>query len=230
MRFLDISLVLTLFGFVWGDDLHPVTYGSVIQLVNKQHGRKLFAPSGLSWGTGSGQQAVTADKVSYDSGALWLVKEGTGHAAQQISAGQVIKCKSIIRLENIDIEKNLHAHLVRSPVSSQNEVSAYGEGDFGDTGDNFEVDCIEDKVTWHRQKPIRLRHVDIGGYLVADKKNLFTPQNCPRCPIIDHAEVSVSKSSKPPTADSAKWIAVEGIQLSKEVDDNPKGEKKHDEL
>lgn len=55
--------------------------------------------------------------------------------------------------------KNLHSHLVTSPLSGKQEVSAYGDqkGE-GDTGDNWTVVC--DSKYWARSEPIMLSHVD----------------------------------------------------------------------
>ena len=41
--------------------------------------------------------------------------------------GTAIKCGHRIRLEHAQTGKNLHSHLFQSPVSGQQEVSAYGE-------------------------------------------------------------------------------------------------------
>lgn len=69
-----------------------------------------------------------------------------------------IRCGDIIRLEHIGTRKNLHSHLVVSPLSGKQEVSAYGDKGEGDTGDNWMLICQND--LWERDDPIVLKHVD----------------------------------------------------------------------
>jgi len=49
-----------------------------------------------------------------------------------------IKCGSVIRLKHLNTGRWLHSHKFRSPLSNQQEVSAF---DGSDTGDNWEVRC-----------------------------------------------------------------------------------------
>lgn len=69
-----------------------------------------------------------------------------------------IKCDSIVRLEHSATKKNLHSHLVSSPLSGKQEVSAYGEKGEGDTGDNWIIICSND--FWERDDTIILKHID----------------------------------------------------------------------
>lgn len=55
-------------------------------------------------------------------------------------------------------KKNLHSHLVSSPLSGKQEVSAYGEKGEGDSGDNWMVICPND--LWDRDDAIVLKHID----------------------------------------------------------------------
>ncbi|XP_014661864.1 PREDICTED: stromal cell-derived factor 2-like [Priapulus caudatus] len=59
--------------------------------------------------------------------------------------------------------RNLHSHFFQSPLSHNQEVSCFGEGGDGDTGDNWVVVCSGDH--WERNEPIRLRHQDTDAYL-----------------------------------------------------------------
>lgn len=69
-----------------------------------------------------------------------------------------IRCGDIIRLEHNATKKNLHSHLVASPLSGKQEVSAYGEKGEGDTGDNWMLICNNDY--WERDDAVILKHVD----------------------------------------------------------------------
>ena len=70
-----------------------------------------------------------------------------------------IKCGDIIRLEHVVTKKNLHSHLVSSPLTGKQEVSAYGDNKGeGDTGDNWMLICHTD--FWERDDTIMLKHID----------------------------------------------------------------------
>ena len=46
----------------------------------------------------------------------------------------VVKCGDKIRLQHLATKRNLHSHLFQSPITHNQEVSAFGEGGDGDTG------------------------------------------------------------------------------------------------
>lgn len=70
-----------------------------------------------------------------------------------------IKCGDTVRLEHSATKKNLHSHRVSSPLSGQQEVSAYGDiNGEGDTGDHWMVICHGDY--WERNEPVEFRHID----------------------------------------------------------------------
>jgi hypothetical protein len=48
--------------------------------------------------------------------------------------GSRIRTGATIRIQHLKTGRYLHSHLHRSPLSNQQEVSAYGEGGKGDTG------------------------------------------------------------------------------------------------
>lgn len=50
-----------------------------------------------------------------------------------------------------------------SPLSGNQEVSAYGNDGEGDSGDHWYVDCGGD--FWERDDDIRLKHADTGGWV-----------------------------------------------------------------
>ena len=68
-----------------------------------------------------------------------------------------VKCGSVVRLQHLQTKKFLHSHSFSSPLSHNQEVSAFGGGDHdGDEGDNWTVDCSSDY--WNRDEAIRLKH------------------------------------------------------------------------
>ena len=69
-----------------------------------------------------------------------------------------IACGQKVRLEHLATKKNLHSHLFSSPLSDQQEISAFGVNGEGDSGDVWVVIC--DDEFWNRQDTVLLRHVD----------------------------------------------------------------------
>jgi dolichyl-phosphate-mannose--protein O-mannosyl transferase len=120
------------------DEAAVVSCGSVIKLKHKETGHHLHSHQ-IAWGSGSGQQSVTGHGSNDDFGSMWIIKEA--FRSDACEAGSVVKCGSKVRLEHAQTGKNLHSHLFNSPISGQQEVSAYGEGGDGDTGDNWELVC-----------------------------------------------------------------------------------------
>eukprot|EP01068_Selenidium_serpulae_P002748 Selendium_serpulae@DN2655_c0_g1_i1.p1 len=143
---------------------------------------------------------------------MWQVKEA--HGTEGIGAGEPVKCNDVVRFE-ASSRRNLHAHIHKSPISENHEVSAFGEGDGeGDGGDNYKVICQKsDSKVWMRGQPISLIHVDTNGRLMATKKYKFTNNNCPRCPIVGHLEVAVSRRSEL-NENEHFWLATGGMSLS----------------
>lgn len=124
------------------------------------------------------------------------------------SAGAPVKCGDIIRLEHSETGKNLHSHLFRAPLSGNQEVSGFGEGGNGDTGDNWQVVCETNDAFWPRGKPVAFMHVDTKKFLTTSGTHKFNQQNCGgNCPILDQTEVSASNRKDA----NAKWASDQGI-------------------
>ena len=69
----------------------------------------------------------------------------------------------MVRLFHLATKKNLHSHLFQSPLSNNQEVSAFGENGVGDDGDNWIVEC--DEEYWQRDEAVRLKHELTKKYL-----------------------------------------------------------------
>ena len=67
-----------------------------------------------------------------------------------------VKCGSTIRLRHLATKRNLHSHHFQSPISHNQEVSAFGENGDGDDLDNWSVICPS--KFWERQDKIRFKH------------------------------------------------------------------------
>jgi dolichyl-phosphate-mannose--protein O-mannosyl transferase len=57
----------------------------------------------------------------------------------------------------------LHSHLFLSPLSNNQEVSAFGENGESDDSDNWIIEC--DRDLWRRDDAVRVKHQATGKYL-----------------------------------------------------------------
>ena len=67
-----------------------------------------------------------------------------------------VKCGSTIRLVHQTTKRFLHSHLFQSPLSNNQEVSAFGENGIGDDGDHWSVICTS--KYWNRSDRVRFKH------------------------------------------------------------------------
>ncbi|KAF5277818.1 hypothetical protein FQR65_LT03799 [Abscondita terminalis] len=151
----------------------------------------------VKYGTGSGQQSVTGTELQEDVNSHWLVKSETG---KNCARGEIIKCGSTIRLEHLATGKNLHSHYFSSPLSSNQEISCYGDNGEGDTGDHWVVVCSGDH--WSRDDSVMLKHVDTNQYLAASGRTFGRPIN-------GQMEIVGVHSS----SGSVHWQTSEGVYL-----------------
>ena len=168
---------------------------------------------GISYGSGSGQQSVTAVSAEDDAGSLWQVKEAHRTPTQPI--GSPVRCGEVVRLQHVTTRRYLHSHLHASPLTNKQEVSGYGEGSHSDSGDNWRVDCHPTSASVGSPIPlpsspdapsplsISLAHVDTGKRLYSRRQDEFTNHNCRGCPIIGQLEISATQAT--PTDAPAQW-------------------------
>ncbi|KAJ8961262.1 hypothetical protein NQ318_008946 [Aromia moschata] len=197
----NISLVLFLiyvlhFGELQASKQIYVTCGSVIKLMNTDYRVRLHSHD-VKYGTGSGQQSVTATEVQEDINSHWLVKAATGKSCLR---GEPIKCGGVIRLEHVETKKNLHSHHFQSPLSGNQEISCYGDNGEGDSGDNWSVICSGDN--WRRDESVMFKHVDTQMYLGTSGRTFGRPIN-------GQMEVVGVHSS----TGAVHWQTMEGVYL-----------------
>ena len=209
-------------------DDDSITCGSVVKVMH-QDSEYLLHSEEKALKSGSGQQIVTFVHDPATHHSLWTIRPADhsehgeyplGKASCQLA--EPVKCGSYVRLTHLETQKNLHSHNVKSILSSQQEVSAFGSGDGrGDGGDNWRVDCLESsgrpitsdgKRVLKRGLPFRLYHRDTGKYLGSSKNLEFNVNTCGRnCPIMDHLESFCRKG-----ADNFSVLKIsQGIHISK---------------
>ena len=178
-------------------DFLNITFASAVKLTHKASSFKLHSHK-VNYASGSQQQSVTAFPEPDDPNSLFIVLGQKGDIATR---GTPIPCGSVIRLKHLATQKFLHSHLHESPLSRNQEVSAY-EGE--DTGDHWKVACSKSDDFWQRERSVRLVHVDTDQYLTSSKRHTFGN------PIPGQLEVYASSSAN---SDNV-WVAQEGIYFS----------------
>ncbi|XP_072907949.1 stromal cell-derived factor 2-like protein 1 [Hemitrygon akajei] len=185
-----------------------VTCGSVVKLLNHRHNVRLHSHD-VKYGSGSGQQSVTGVSASDDSNSYWTVRGKPGQVCQR---GIPIKCGQSIRLTHVNTGRNLHSHHFVSPLSGNQEVSAFGENGEGDDLDVWTVQCSG--MRWERDDDVRFKHVGTQVFLTITGEQYGHP-------IRGQLEVHGTFS---PSVDNY-WTVMEGVFIK------PSAEPlKHDEL
>ncbi|XP_053702557.1 stromal cell-derived factor 2 [Synchiropus splendidus] len=147
-----VLLIACMTGQSVGTELSFVTCGSVVKLVNIKHNVRLHSHE-VRYGSGSGQQSVTGVTAVEDSNSYWSVR---GTSDSSCVRGAAVKCGQAIRLTHVNTGRNLHSHYFASPLSSNQEVSAFGEEGEGDHLDEWTVQC--GGSVWKREEAVRFRH------------------------------------------------------------------------
>ncbi|XP_033103200.1 stromal cell-derived factor 2-like [Anneissia japonica] len=173
-----------------------VTCGSVIKFMNTRHNVRLHSHD-IKYGSGSGQQSVTAVEASDDKNSYWQVK---GKKDRPCTRGTPIKCGQTIRLFHADTRRNLHSHLFKSPLSQNQEVSAFGEDGDGDDGDYWVLTCSG--KNWKRNEQVRLKHVLTEKYLTVTGEVYGRPI---------HGQREVCAQGSPNS--NTYWKAMEGVYI-----------------
>lgn len=188
------SILTTLFCQLQALKYEYVTCGSLIKLLNQAYDVRLHSHE-VAYGTGSGQQSVTAVEDDDDSNSYWQIRGPD--ASNNCKRGEPIECGSKIRMTHLNTRKNLHTHQYRSPLSSQQEVSAFGANGEGDELDVWEVQC--NTGSWTRQNTVTIYHPETNRFLGLSGKIFGRP-------IANQMEVIGSKSQQ-------KWAVAEGVYI-----------------
>nr|ACO15199.1 Stromal cell-derived factor 2 precursor [Caligus clemensi] len=190
-----------------------VTCGSSIKLLNVHHKVRLHSHE-VKYGSGSGQQSVTGIDLKEDVNSHWVIKGPSPKTP--CSRGEVIFCGQEIRLEHLNTKKNLRSHHFSSPLSNAQEVSAFGDGGNGDSGDVWTVVC--DGKVWSRDGTVMLKHSDTSALLASSGQAFGRP-------ISGQKEIVAVMMSDV----SCRWKAAEGLYIHPN-DFNPKKNVIRDEL
>ncbi|XP_056603396.1 stromal cell-derived factor 2-like protein 1 [Triplophysa dalaica] len=140
-------------------DSSYVTCGSLVKLMNTRHSVRLHSHD-VKYGSGSGQQSVTGVDSADDANSYWRIRENPNGICQR---GEPIRCNQAIRITHLKTGRNLHSHHFSSPLSNNQEVSAFGENGQGDDLDVWAVQCSG--IFWERDDAVRFKHVGTEVFL-----------------------------------------------------------------
>ncbi|XP_064209346.1 stromal cell-derived factor 2-like protein 1 [Anguilla rostrata] len=129
-----------------------VTCGSLVKLINTRHNVRLHSHD-VKYGSGSGQQSVTGVEAADDANSYWRIR---GKPSSVCQRGVPIRCGQAIRITHMTTGRNLHSHHFTSPLSNNQEVSAFGENGEGDDLDVWTVQCSG--TFWEREEAVRFKH------------------------------------------------------------------------
>jgi len=143
---------------------NSVRYGSIIKLKHVATAHQLHSHDvRYKHAGGSGQQQVTCYSGD-DDNDKWIVKAKHG-TIDTYRAGEVLTDGDTLRLTHVATRKNLHSHSNHtSPVTNQQEVSAFGDLGVGDNNDDWILE-VEGGGEWTTDKIIRLHHVQTAKML-----------------------------------------------------------------
>ncbi|NP_001088005.1 stromal cell derived factor 2 L homeolog precursor [Xenopus laevis] len=155
----------------FASELSVVTCGSVVKLLNIKHNVRLHSHD-VRYGSGSGQQSVTGVTSVDDGNSYWRIRGQTSTVCER---GTMIKCGQSMRLTHVNTGRNLHSHHFTSPLSGNQEVSAFGDDGEGDILDDWTVLC--DGEFWQRDDDVRLRHTSTNVFLSITGEQYGRPIN-----------------------------------------------------
>eukprot|EP00775_Hariotina_reticulata_P011573 gene11573-11717_t len=176
-----------------------VTCGSTIKVAHAVSDARLHSHE-VQYSRGSQQQSVTGFPESGDAGSYWVVH---GSVDAPCAAGSPIKNKQHIRLQHSNTRKWLHSHQFYSPISGNQEVSAFGSDTKSDGGDVWLIEWESKSKHWKQDAKVRFRHKDTSVYMSSSKHAKFGQ------PIHGQQEVcGISHKNS-----DSEWFAAEGVYL-----------------
>lgn len=92
---------------------------------------------------------------------------------------------------------------MRSPITSNQEVSAFGDDQSGDSGDVWEIEWRTKGKFWKQDTKVSLRHKDTGRYLASHSHAKFGH------PIPNQQEICAVDYSD----NNAEWTSAEGVYM-----------------
>lgn len=141
----------------------PVTCGSTLKLVHVPTKFRLHSHQ-VGYSRGSQQQSVTGFPTGDDAQSYWVVH---GPQEEPCTPGSTFKKGSSIRLQHSSTRKWLHSHEYQSPLTNNQEVSAFGDDNQSDDGDVWILEWDTKAKLWKQETKVRLKHKVTGHFLTS---------------------------------------------------------------
>lgn len=204
-----VALLLALaIGFSAAENL-VVTCGSSIKLQHVATRFRLHSHE-VSYSRGSQQQSVTAYPTGDDANSMWIVH---GPPNEPCGLGEPLRKGQKLRLQHAATRKWLHSHKFQSPLSSNQEVSAFGSDTESDGADVWAVEWDSKHKQWRQDVKVRIRHVDTAFVLYSHDVKFGQP-------ISGQQEVCCTdKKDK-----NSEWVAAEGVFMPSNQPAGTKGD------
>lgn len=199
-----------------------VTDGSAIILEHVGTKYKLYSAD-MKWGSGSGNQLVTAASTNVDEdNLLWTVKV---YEENKSITGDKINCNEVVTLKHVKSNGYLSGSSFGAVLSSNFELSVDKKDDYG----QFQVICENERKNpfWEIGNSVFLKSVKYNGYVSTSKKYEFNKYNCHNCPILYHLEASIIRNNT--GRNEQKWKAQTGVIISY-FNEDAESTTEHDEL
>ncbi|MEW5313688.1 MAG: hypothetical protein WDW38_005233 [Sanguina aurantia] len=148
-----------------------VTCGSTIKLQHTITKFRLHSHQ-VAYSRGSQQQSVTGFPEGDDGNSLWVVQ---GPENEPCTPGHAVAKHQKLRLQHVTTRRWLHSHRFQSPLSSNQEVSAFGSDTETDGGDVWTVEWDSKYKSWKQDQKIRLKHLDTGFYMHSQDAKFGAP-------------------------------------------------------
>ncbi|GIG21425.1 hypothetical protein Cch01nite_21490 [Cellulomonas chitinilytica] len=150
------------------EDLHLRT-GVTLKLSHVWTGRSLHSHPAVYTHPGtSGQQQVTTYGGS-DDNDLWRL--AAPHGTPPDDGGRELTDGDVVRLRHVRTGRNLHSHAgFPSPLTGQQEVTAFGTDGVGDGNDDWRVE-VDGGGAWLAGSRVRLVHVATGAALHSHRES-----------------------------------------------------------
>mmetsp|Transcript_40117 Transcript_40117/g.89039 ORF Transcript_40117/g.89039 Transcript_40117/m.89039 type:complete len:226 (+) Transcript_40117:135-812(+) len=198
VAFASAFILLTLTAFVASENV-AITCGSTFKLAHIASKFRLHSHD-IAYSRGSQQQSVTAYEQGNDYQSYWTLYATLDAPC---TPGTTFKKGSSVRLQHAQTRKWLHSHQYYSPLSQNQEVSAFGSDGDSDGGDVWLVEWDGKSKVWRQDTKVRLKHRDTGAYLYSHEQAKFGH------PIAGQQEVCATERKDKNT----EWQAAEGVYL-----------------
>jgi hypothetical protein len=155
-------------GSAAADRAQRLTVGATLTLSHVWTGRTLHSHPAVYTHPGtSGQQQVTAFGGS-DHNDLWRIAGPHGTVAED---GRGLTDGDVVRLRHVATGRHLHSHAgIPSPLTGQQEVTAFGMDGAGDGNDDWRV-RVDGGGPWLAGSRVRLEHVATGAALHSHRRS-----------------------------------------------------------